>query len=61
MEKEEVIANLNSTTKMLSKIVKINCLPPDLEVEVCNLHYDLLTLICRLQENVSNEEEQQCP
>ncbi len=50
MEKTEVIAALSKTAKVFGKIVKSNSLPADLEVEVCNLRYDILALLSKLEE-----------
>ncbi len=60
MADKEIINNLNATTKLLSKVIKSNCLPADLEIEVCNMRFDILSLLCKLQTN-SMAEEWQCP
>lgn len=57
MEETETIDCLKNTKTLLSKIVKSNSLPPDLEIEACNLLYDLLTLFSKLQEPASSEKE----
>ncbi len=59
MERKEIIANLSHATKVLSKVVKSNSLTADLELEVCNLRYDLLALISNLLTPISPEEEYQ--
>lgn len=61
MADKEIINNLNATTKLLSKVIKSNCLPADLEIEVCNLRFDILSLLCKLQMTDPLAEEWQCP
>ncbi len=59
MERKEIITNLSHATKVLSKVIKSNSLTADLELEVCNLRYDLLALISKLLTPISPEEEYQ--
>ncbi len=57
MEKTEVIVALSNAAKVLGKTVKSNCLPADLEVEVCNLRYDILALLSKLEEENALSKE----
>jgi len=54
MEKKEIITNLNNVTKTLSKIIKTSSLPADLEIEACNIRYDLLILLNKLEKSSQN-------
>ncbi len=60
MEQKKIIDNLSNATKVLSKIIRSNSLPADLEIEACNLRYDLLALLGSINVQTS-EEEWQCP
>ncbi|NLF87750.1 hypothetical protein GX563_02885 [Candidatus Bathyarchaeota archaeon] len=44
MEQKKIVDALKNASRVLSKVMRSNCLPSDLEIEVCNLRYDLLTL-----------------
>lgn len=59
MEQKEIITNLSHATKVLSKVIKSNSLAADLELEVCNIRYDLLALISYLLTPISSEEDYQ--
>jgi hypothetical protein len=62
MERKEIVDNLSNATRVLSKVVRSNCLPADLEIEVCNLRYDLLALNRKLETaTTALEKECQCP
>ncbi len=55
MEKAQITALLNSGCKTLNKVIKADCLPADLEAEVCNLRYDMLVMLCNIEENATKE------
>jgi hypothetical protein len=61
LEEPETITTLKNTTNVLARVVKSNCLPANLEIEVCNLRYDFLSLICKLQKATASEEDWLCP
>jgi hypothetical protein len=60
MERKKVIDNLSNATKVISKIIRSNSLPADLEIEATNLRYDLLALLDSINME-SCEMECQCP
>lgn len=57
MENKEVIATLKNAAKVLGKTVKSNCLPADLEAEACNLRYEILALLSKLEEENALSKE----